>query len=287
MASRLPPLPALHAFALVAETGSLSAAAGLLNITQPAIGKRIRALEAVLGQALLHRGANSATMTEDGARYAAALRKAFATIETATAELVAREGPLRVRAYTTWAMRWLIPRLPRFRAQHPGVEIEVSASIAPVDFARDAVDAAIRTGVGRPAGGLHLQSLDVAPFAAPVVAAQAKRHGLAGLSLLGSSVRPRDWTIWGRASRSEIPSAPLLFESTSLAVQAALEGLGAVIVSPELVAEDVRRRRLVPLSKGAVSTGDHYWLLLPAGAQRPGALAFRDWVLAEVRGRPA
>lgn len=285
MASRLPPLPALHAFALVAETGSLSAAASLLNITQPAVGKRIRALEAVLGLALLHRGANSATLTQDGADYARALRGAFATMEAATAELVARERPLRVHAYTTWAMRWLIPRLPRFRAAHPGIEIEVSASTSPVDFARDGVDAAIRTAPEQPAGGVHLQSLDVAPFAARVLAAQVKRQGLGGISLLGSRVRPRDWALWARATRAEIPGTPLLFESTSLAVQAALEGLGAVIVSPALVAEDVRRRRLVPLAKGAVPTGEHYWLLLPPGVPRPSALAFRDWVRAETRER--
>ncbi|MCW8085582.1 LysR substrate-binding domain-containing protein [Sabulicella glaciei] len=283
MAERLPPLPALHAFVLVAETGSLSAAAARLNVTQPAVGKRIRALEAALGRRLLLRGANSATLTEDGARYAEALRAAFARMEEATAELRQPSGPLRVRAYTTWAMRWLIPRLPRFRVLHPGVEIEVSASTAPVDFARDAVDAAIRTGRQLP-GAIRLQPLAIQPFAAPALARAVRRVGLAPHSLLGSRVRPRDWATWADTAGITLPGTPLLFESTSLAVQAALEGLGIVIVSPELVAEDVRRRRLLAISGPAVGTGDHYWLLMPSGIQHPGASAFRDWLLEEMRG---
>jgi LysR family glycine cleavage system transcriptional activator len=282
MAVPLPPLNALHALALIGETGSLSAAALRLNVTQPAISKRIRVLEALLGQTLLHRGANSATLTEEGARYAEALRTAFAAMQAATAELTAGGAPLRVRAYTTWAMRWLIPRLPRLRALHPGLQIEVSASTAPVDFARDAVDAAIRTAEHRPPGAILLQSLSVAPFAVPALARQAKRQGLGGLSLFGSVVRPADWRVWADATGTPLSATPLLFASTSLAIQAALEGLGAVIASPDLVAEDVRRRRLMAITPRAVPTGDHYWLLLPAGAQRADALLFRDWLLREM-----
>lgn len=282
MPTPLPPLHALHALVLIAETGSLSAAAQRLNVTQPAISKRVRALEAAVGQTLLHRGANSATLTEEGARYAQALRGAFATMQTATAALSAGGSPLRVRAYTTWAMRWLIPRLPRLRALHPELQIEVSASTAPVDFARDSVDAAIRTAERPPPGGILLQSISVTPFASPALARQVKRHGLAGLSLLGSRVRPRDWGLWANATSTHLTTTPLLFESTSLAVQAALEGLGVVIVSPDLVTEDLRRRRLTAIAPGPVPTGDHYWLLLPSGAQRGDVLAFRDWLLHEI-----
>ena len=76
--------------------------------------------------------------------------------------------------------------------------------------------------------------------------------------------------------------APLLFESTSLAVQAALEGLGAVIVSPMLVAEDVRRRRLLRLAAEVVDTTDSYWLVTPPGRPTPALQAFRAWLLDEI-----
>src|SRR3954454_16325693 len=105
MLESLPPLACLHAFVLVAETGSLAAAAERLNVTQPAISKRIRSLEAHLGTALVHRGANSVRLTEAGQGYAAALAGAFGSIRGATRAIMARpSGPLRVRAYTTWAL---------------------------------------------------------------------------------------------------------------------------------------------------------------------------------------
>ena len=106
MRDALPSLGALRAFALVAETGSLTAAAARLNITQPAVSRRLRELEAELGVALVQRGANALRLTEEGARYAAAIEEGFARIRKATEALGARPAaPLRVRAYTTWAQR--------------------------------------------------------------------------------------------------------------------------------------------------------------------------------------
>jgi LysR family glycine cleavage system transcriptional activator len=286
----LPPLGALRAFVLVAETGSLTAAAARLNVTQPAISKRLRELEAALGGvALVRRGANALMLTEVGGRYAHELSEAFAAIRTATASLAAAEeaAPLRVRAFTTWALRWLIPRLSRFRARYPGQAVEVVTSTAPVvDFAREGVDVAIRTAPrdAPPApGAVRLQAVTVAPFAAPARAREPRDLGK--LALLGSRVRPHDWNTWCAARGHAEPAvAPLLFESTSLAIGAALEGLGAVICSPDFVAEEMRRRRLVPLFPGedGVPAGDHYWLLLPPGAPRARALAFRTWLLEEM-----
>ncbi|MDP3417514.1 MAG: LysR family transcriptional regulator [Falsiroseomonas sp.] len=288
MPDPLPPLAALRTFALVAETGSLTAAGARLNLTQPAISRRIRELEAALGVTLVHRGANALRLTEDGLRYAAALQQAFAGIATATLELRGTAAaPLRIRAYTTWAMRWLIPRLPRFRAHHPGLEVEVVTSTSPaVDFAREGLDAAIRTApAGTPPmrGAVRLQAVHVAPFAAPAAA----RQGLDRLTWLGSRVRPRDWGSWCDAAGRALPATPpLLFESTSLAIQAALEGLGAVICTPDFVEEEVRRRRLRRLSPISAATGDHYWLLQPPGAPRAGGEALRDWLLDEVAALP-
>jgi LysR family glycine cleavage system transcriptional activator len=282
MRDPLPPLAALRTFALVAECGSLTGAAQRLNITQPAVSRRIRELEAALGAALLRRGANAVALTEAGARYAAAVTAAFGAIRGATAELAAgRAAPLRVRAYTTWALRWLIPRLPRFRALHPQIEIELVTSTAPVvDFARDGLDGAIRSGASAPiSGAARLQAVWLASFAKP---GALRRAGAGGLTRLGSRVRPRDWALWDAAQPTPVEAPPpLLFESTSLAIQAALEGLGAVICPPAFVADEVRRRRLVQLPGVVADSGEHYWLLLPPGRGRPQMAAFRTWLLAE------
>ncbi|MGL4286644.1 MAG: LysR family transcriptional regulator [Phreatobacter sp.] len=284
MSSTPPPLVSLYAFALVAETGSLAAAAARLNVTQPAISKRIRGLEDQLGVALIARGANAVRLTETGRDYAASLGAAFRAIDAATGGLDARAArPLRVRAYTTWGMRWLIPRLPHFRDRHPGQEVELTTSVEPVDFARDKVDVAIRAAETQPTPtAVRLQTAMAAAFGAPGPARIARRQGFGGLTLLGSRARPDDWSIWSAATGTPLTTMPLMFESTSLAIQAAIEGLGVVIVSPIYVADEVRRRRLVQIVPGAVPTGHDFWLLLPPGPVRPASGAFRDWLFEEI-----
>ena len=281
-----PPLPyeSLWAFRTVAETGSLTAAAAALGVTQPAVSKRLRDLELALGCSLVRRGVNAIGLTGAGSRFAEELQAGFAQIQAAVDHLQTQPAPLRIRAYTTWALRWLIPRLSRFSARHGGLQVEVVTSTAAVDFARDPVDAAIRTAPGEapPApGATRLQAVLVAPFAAPAVV--GRRRSLAGLTLLGSRVRPVDWTTWFAAEGVSMPPAtPLVFESTTLAIQAAVEGLGAVICSPAFVTVELRRRQLVQLAPHAVPTGDHYWLLLPPTTPRPQALAFQSWLLEEI-----
>jgi LysR family glycine cleavage system transcriptional activator len=288
MSDPLPHLANLQAFALVAEGGSLAFAAARLNVTQPAISKRIRRLEADLGVGLVQRGANSLTLTPAGRDYAAALESAFAAIREATRVVSGQAGgPLRVRAYTTWAMRWLIPRLPRFRARCPGQEVEVTTSTEAVNFSRDPVDVAIRAHARSPSPNAdRLQSVDILPCAAPHLAQEARRNGLRALTLLGSRVTPEHWRIWGDAAGTAIPAAPLLFESTSLAIQAALEGMGAVIAPLLVVQDDLRHGRLVALAPEAVESGESYWLILPPGPVRPAALDFRRWLLQEIAAAP-
>ncbi len=279
--SAMPPLPALHAFALVVEAGSIAAAARRLGVTQPAVSAQMRALEATLGVALLRRGANAAVPTEAGARYAASLSAAIATMQAATAALRARQAPpLRLRAYTTFALRWLIPRLARFHAKHPSIRVEVSTGLEAVDFARQAVDAAIRTAPRAPArNAMRLMRVTLMPFAVPRL---ARRWQAAHGELLGSVARPGDWGLWCDA-RGKPGPAPLLYESTSLAIQAALEGLGAVIAPPEFLAGELRARRLVALDEAPVPTPDSYWLLLPPGRVAPPAEAFRAWLAEEMQ----
>ncbi len=273
-----PPLDSLWAFHLVAETGSIRAAAAALKVTEPAVSRRLRALETALGCALVRRGPNAIRLTELGERFAGELHQGFAQLESATRNLKAQGAPLRIRAYTTWALRWLIPRLPRFKALNPGLDVEVTTSTATVHLARDGVDAAIRTApLDRPpsATARRLQPVRIAPYAAPALRAEA---GAYPGRLLGSKVRAGDWACWYRHLGLGPCPAPLLFESTTLAIQAALEGLGTVICSPGFVQDELRAGRLAALSERSVLAGDCYWLLLPQGRLSPALRTFADWL---------
>jgi LysR family glycine cleavage system transcriptional activator len=284
MAKRLPPLADLHAFAVVGETRNFSRAAEQMNVTQPAISKRIRALEHWLGVRLVERRANRIRLTPAGQAYAASLKEAFSVLQGATdALLKPAVGPLRVRAYTTWALRWLIPRLPRYYQLQSDHAVEVTTSLQPVDFAADPVDVAIRMASIVPPlpGATRLQRHAIAPYAAPAVATRAAR-ALEGATRLYSLARPDDWAIWARAVGVAMPRRAIAFESTSHAIQAALEGLGVVIAAPMLVEEDVRQGRLVPVLAGPIDTEDFYWLLMAPGRARPEAILFCGWLMQEI-----
>ncbi|MBR0645015.1 LysR substrate-binding domain-containing protein [Plastoroseomonas hellenica] len=299
MPRTLPPLDSLWAFHTIAETGSVTAAAAELKVTQPAVSRRLRELEAALGCALVRRGPNAISLTDQGKRFARELRQGFAQLQAATRNLQAQNAPLRIRAYTTWALRWLIPRLPRFEEQNPGIDVEVSTSTAVVDLVREGVDAAIKTApVDHPPSpkARRLQPVMIAPFAAPKrgnarragASVQGRQLGdrllagrLPGDRLLGSKVRAGDWAVWQRHAGLPPAAPPLLFESTTLAIQAALEGLGTVICSPAFVQEEVHAGRLVALSETSATTGDCYWLILPEGRVSPALRIFTEWLMRE------
>lgn len=284
MSTRLPPLADLQAFAHVGETRSLTRAAALLNVTQPAVSKRIRALEAWVGKPLVERRANRIALTEAGATYAAAIAQGFAVLQGATDALMRPpSGPLRVRAYTTWALRWLIPRLPQYYRLQSDHAVEVTTSLLPVDFSTDAVDAAVRMAPGNVplSGATRLWRHAIMPFAAPPIATAARAR-LGEATLLASLARPRDWATWAAARGVALPDRVVSFESTSLAIQAAIQGMGVVIASPMLVEEDVREGRLAPLDDAPLQTEDYYWLLMPPGRVRPEAVMFCGWLLREI-----
>lgn len=284
MSLPLPPLDSLWAFHTIAETGSVTAAASALKVTQPAVSRRLRELEAALGCALVRRGPNAISLTDQGKRFASELRQGFAQLQAATRNLQAQGAPLRIRAYTTWALRWLIPRLPRFKEGNPGIDVEVSTSTAVVDLARDGVDAAIRTApLDAPPSpaARRLQPVMIAPFAAPARGGARRADAVLEGRLLGSKVREGDWRLWQRQQGLPTGPPPLLFESTTLAIQAALEGLGTVICSPAFVQEELRTGRLVALSEASVMAGDCYWLILPQGRISPALQIFTDWLMQE------
>jgi len=285
------PLENLWAFHLVAEAGSLTRTAARLGVTQPAISRRIRDLEAQLGMPLVHRSANALTLTEAGKKLSGELRLGFGQLQRATEAFRSHHQPLRVRAYTTWAVRWLIPHLPKFEAQQLGIEVEVTTSTSAVDLARDGVDAAVRTApLSHPPTptARRLQPVRIAPFAAPSVAIHIQEgEAPEGRRLLGSKVRPDDWATWYRHSGQGAVPQPLLFESTIFAIQAAREGLGTVICSPAFVHEEVQLGRLVMLAEQSIEAGDCYWLVLPAVPLSDRLRTFADWLCTQAALEPA
>ena len=151
MARRIPPLNPLRVFEVVARTQNLTAAAQELHVTQSAVSRQISALETYLGIELCRRERHGVSITRAGLSYARQILPAFETIADATDRLTraSRQGALRVLTYTTFAAKWLIPRLEQFNQRHPHIDVRIHNGVPSVDFDRDSVDVAIQFGDGQ------------------------------------------------------------------------------------------------------------------------------------------
>jgi LysR family glycine cleavage system transcriptional activator/LysR family transcriptional regulator of beta-lactamase len=138
----LPSLKGLRAVEAAIRLGSFTRAADELNVTQTAISRLVREVELWLGHTLFERRANTLELSESGRVFGPRLSDAFRELESAVASLQRRPGgpSVTVAVGPTFAMRWLIPRLPGFQRAHPGIEVRVvirpsSARIGPQRFA--------------------------------------------------------------------------------------------------------------------------------------------------------
>lgn len=165
------PLRSIEAFVVTARTLSLAKAAVILNITVPAVSRRIQILERDLGMQLFQRLPRGLGLTDAGEKYFAALGPSWETICNATeaARVTAHRRSVKVSVMPTFAANWLVPRLARFHARHAQSEIELETSSEFVDLeARLDLDCAIRLGSGRWTGldTQRLLPLDAYPVAA-------------------------------------------------------------------------------------------------------------------------
>ena len=153
----MPPLNALRAFEAAARHLSFTRAAEELFVTQAAVSHQIKALEDWLGFKLFHRMGRGLRLSEEGQDYLPVLRDAFDTIAAATERLMRAESEQRLTMSTTdsFAAGWLVQRLKRFRTRHPEIDVRVTTTDTPVDFARSDVEFSIRdSGTGIPSDEL-------------------------------------------------------------------------------------------------------------------------------------
>jgi LysR family glycine cleavage system transcriptional activator len=150
MGRRLPPLNAVRAFEAAARHLSFTRASEELNVTQAAVSHQVKALEDRLGVLLFRRLNRGLLLTDAGSLYRKELEDILDRLEQATERLRATEaaGLLTVSTNTSFASKWLVPRLQRFRDRRPDVDVRIDADDALTDFRRDNVDLAIRYGGG-------------------------------------------------------------------------------------------------------------------------------------------
>lgn len=314
MARKLPSLNAVRTFEAAARHMSFSRAADELCVTQGAVSRQVKALETYLGVSLFVRLTRAVQLTEHGRQYLAIVRETFDRLEEATSRIVGQpeSGVLTVNVLPTLAMRWLIPRLPRFTAAYPGIEVRMITSIRPVHFGRDDLDVAIRVGVPPHTQPSHngpridlemaedwtgVRTIALFPDVLVPVCSSVLCNGavplrrpadLAKHLLLHTATRSHAWPDWLRAIGLEhaVAQDGPAFGHFFMTLQAAMEGRGVALLPRILVEGDLASGSLViPFEAAAESSGAYYLLCRERQWGFPKIRAFRQWLLS-MRDRP-
>jgi LysR family transcriptional regulator, glycine cleavage system transcriptional activator len=281
------PFAALRAFREAARHGGFQAAARALSLTPSAVSHQIRGLEAALGVSLFTRGTRSVRLTETGAQLFAELDAGFAQIAAALDRARGQAAQkVKVSALASFTQHWLVPRLARFEARHPGIALEIETANALANFETDGVDVAIRN-LSAPTPGLAARKLiDVEPVV--LCAPSLKLKGpadLAGVTLIHIAPRTNAWPNWLAAAGLAGLKAKgsLIVDTIPSALEAAAAGQGVALAWAPLVWDAPAAARLVVPFASPPGLGAAYYTLCPRPARAHAATgAFIEWLVAEM-----
>jgi len=290
----LPPLNALRAFEAAARLGSFKDAAAELSVTHGAISRHIRLLEDWLGPPKLFQRLNRrVALTPTGRALLAETAPSLDRLSAAAERHRAGGGRpppavLRVNALATFSLRWLLPRLPQFREQHPEIELRLSTSTEPVDALSEPYDVIIRGGPDTFYGfACHLFLAERRiPVCSKALLERSPLNEIMDLrshTLLHASTLPRVWSDWLAAAGVPTlePLASLTLDHFYLTLQAAADGLGVAIGPTALVADDLATGRLVaPFPQVSVPSRAYHAYLPDAQTNDRSAIAFCRWLQA-------
>lgn len=288
MYRHLPSLNALRAFECAARHGSFTRAAEELCVTQGAVSRQIRKLEEQFDRRLFSRTTNTLSLTESGRELAPAVTEALTQLDRAAERLLRDVNVLRLQVMPTFAVRWLMPRLPDFAREHPRIDVRVTITLHPARLDSDSFDAGLLYGDGD-WPGCHADCL-ARECLAPVSATGSletsetpqPHAALSNATLLHTTTDRRDWPWWLEQAGIELPSCDKgpAFETLDMAVRAAEAGHGVALADLSLIAEDLHAGRLKRLAGQPRYTGRGVYCVYPEQDRPNEALMlFRNWLL--------
>jgi DNA-binding transcriptional LysR family regulator len=287
----------LRAFESAARLMSFTRAGGELFVTQSAVSRQIKSLEAVLGLPLFARHNRRLELTGAGQRLHGVLARALDDINAVVSELKAPAS--RVVTVTTpmsLAALWLVPRLSAFRRLHPAIDLRIAANDAIVSLEQERIDCAIRfcEPDAAPRDAVALMKEEAFPVVSPALLKNRKRPlktptDLAGHVLLRyedarGRVPSLDWSNWMALWNVPdlIPAGTLTFSHYDQAIAAAVEGEGVAIGRSPHVTRLMKQGKLVPLFTSRMAVPRQHFMIVARGSRdRPEVAEFARWVLAE------
>jgi LysR family transcriptional regulator, glycine cleavage system transcriptional activator len=291
---RLPSVTALQCFEASARLGSFTRAAQELSLTQGAVSRQVIGLEDSLGTRLFLRKHNALTLglTDAGRSYLEDVAPLLQGLERATVNARAHRasgGVFNLSVGASLGSYWLIPRLASFTREHPEIVLNVATRIGPADFASRGIDASLEFGDGQRAG-MHcdfIMPLELQPYASPGwIRKFGAKLGPATpkTALINHSTGREAWAQWFRHAGMAVdpgkegPTYDLMW----MAMNAAANDLGAVLLPPYMSGDAVATKRLRRLSALKWRAPKAYYLVYPQSHREHGPLqTFRAWLLGQ------
>lgn len=305
MSDWLPSLNALRAFEATSRHLSYRKAAKELNVTPAAVMQLVRKLEDTLGAQLVMRRGRGIALTEAGQTGRDGLQTGFGQIADAVGKMRAAEQrkSLVVSIEPSFATLWLVPRLDRFRADNPGINVLIDSTLAIVDLENGAADVALRYGVEDSPGQVKHRLYDdrICAFCSPSVGAALPARpkleelrrltlihwDLSGVNWAAATKRWMEWSRWlQHVGTGHIPSDEgLHFSDYNQATQAAIAGQGVVLGSWPILRRLVDENLLAaPFEQAAVTDIGYDLVTTKSALKRDEVKRFVDWILTEARG---
>lgn len=286
------PLNTLPAFRAVARLQNLRAAAEELHLTHSAVSQQIKLLEEQMGLRLFDRRGRSVVLNAAGAALQRAVEPALDRLadglRAAQAAATGTSQQLRLTVLPSFAQRWLLPRMGRWRERHPEITLELHASQQVVDLQREGFHAALRVGAGHWRGlqSVRLMDSPIVALASPARAARLSAGDMTAIAaqpLLG----PADlWERWLGLGGQRLAAKPVAeFNDAGLMLQAVEQDIGIALARGLLAADALQAGRLVQLSPLALADAEFatYWLVYPPELDAwPPLVALRDWLFEEL-----
>ncbi len=286
------PLQTLPAFRAVARLQNLRAAAAELHLTHSAISQQIKLLEEQAGLQLFERRGRGLVLNAAGAALQRAVEPALDRLaeglRAAQAATAGATQQVRLTVLPSFAQRWLLPRMGRWRERHPDITLEIHSSQQVVDLQREGFHAALRVGQG-PWRGMRAERLIDSPLI--VLAAPARAARLAGAGLQALAAEPllgdaEEWAQWLALGGARLVAKPVAdFNDAGLMLQATEQDLGLALGRELIAADALHAGRLVRVGTQSldVAGAQSYWFVHPAElADWPPLAALREWLFDEI-----
>lgn len=290
----LPPLKALTVFEAVARLNSFSKAADSLSVSQSAVSHQIKQLETFLGESLFERQGRTLSLTREGRDYLEGISSALFQIDRATGQLLGRQdSSLRLAVFSSFAVRWLVPRLPDLHRQHPEIELVLEMTVEHPVLSGRVADSFITIDTDSPAYSYDLLYREQL-FA---VCSRQYWQSMASDSLSAEDVALHpllstfsiynrtcgDWEAWFAEIGAPIPATARVqhFSHMLLALEAARYHQGIALTNDYMLSNRDDAGDFVRLPLHTVVTGDSFYFASKTSRrQEPGLGALRQWLLA-------